>query len=530
MPVWPKSFYTFGLSLKTAATEWKLGRRRASRQAQGATLAQLTRQLAATSHWRGVGVTPEMPYEKFQTGIPLQHYPLLAPAIERMKRGERDVLWPGTCSLFVQTSGTATGEPRQLPMTEEMLAHFRRAGLDALMYYTVRVRHAGVFRGRHLLYGASTALHPLAATGAPEAFVGELSGLAALNLPGWAEKHLYEPGPGIGQMADYAAKVDAITNRIRPRDITMIAGLPNWTNLLAHALREAYSTGKHRIVHLQAHWPNLECFVHGGEAIGPYADDLRRSLGPAVTFHEIYAASEGFFAAQDGESAQGLRVMADMGIFFEFLPMTDFDEAHLDQLGPKAVPLPGVKTGVDYALLVTTPGGLVRYVLGDVVRFTSTLPPRLLVVGRTDARLNAFHERVVEREISDALVATCSRRGWTVVNFHVAPVVAPGNLTGLQRGHHEWWVELRPGTVATPTGPQMAADLDAELQRLNETYLARRKGGTLEAPVVRLVMPGVFEHWLRFHRKWGGQYKVPRCRNDRQVASQLAQVTNFALE
>jgi hypothetical protein len=162
-----------------------------------------------------------------------------------------------------------------------------------------------------------------------------------------------------------------------------------------------------------------------------------------------------------------------------------------------------------------------------VVRFVSVAPPRLLYVGRTKLQLSAFGEHVIEKEVTDSLVGLCQRRGWTIVNFHVAPLFMNTN-TGQVRGRHEWWIELKPGTVATPTGPQMAAELDAELRRLNDDYDAKRKGGGLDAPFVRLVMPGVFEHWLRYQGKWGGQHKMPRCRSDRVIADELAQITNFA--
>jgi hypothetical protein len=191
------------------------------------------------------------------------------------------------------------------------------------------------------------------------------------------------------------------------------------------------------------------------------------------------------------------------------------------------VPLTGVKAGVDYVMLLTTPGGFARYLLGDVVRFISTAPPRLIHVGRTRLQLNAFGERVAEREVTEALVAICTKSNWTIVNFHVNPLFT-GNVTGTIRGRHEWWIELRPGTVATPTGPTMAATLDIELQRLNEGYAMKRRTGVLESPTVRLVMPGVFAHWLKHHDRWGGQNKTPRCRSDRLVADELAQITNFA--
>ena len=164
--------------------------------------------------------------------------------------------------------------------------------------------------------------------------------------------------------------------------------------------------------------------------------------------------------------------------------------------------------------------------LGDVVRFVSTEPPRLIYVGRTKLQLSAFGEHVIEKELTDSVVAVAQAHGWTIVNFHVAPLFAT-SLTGQTRGRHEWWIELRPGTAQTPIGTAMATELDAQLMARNDDYEAKRKGGGLDLPVVRLVMPGVFEHWMRHQGKWGGQNKMPRCRSDRAVADGLAQVARF---
>jgi hypothetical protein len=529
MTAWAKSLHTFGAGLLTAAAEWELRKKRSAPAAQQRVLNALTPKLAATSHWRAAGIEAGMSYEAFAGRIAPGTYEQLAPAIERMKRGEADVLWPGKCSLFAVSSGTTAGKTKFLPITEEMLAHFRRAGLDSLLYYTVRAKHAGVFRGRHLFLGGATSLDPIEEAKPHVAYAGDLSGITALNLPRWVEKHLYEPGTAIAQMADWPKKIEAIVARTRRLDISMLAGIPSWVLILAAALREDSTRGKGRISNLQGLWPNLECFVHGGVPITPFADELRAALGPTVKFHEVYPASEGFIAAQDTHAAAGLRLMTNAGIFYEFLPMDQFDESRLEQLGKKLVPLAGVKPGVDYALVMTTPAGLVRYVIGDVVRFISTEPPRLIYVGRTKLQLSAFGEHVIEKEVTDALLTVCTRHQWTIVNFHVAPLFA-NSLTGQNRGRHEWWIELKPGTVATPTGPQMALELDAELQKLNDDYAAKRKGGGLDAPFVRLVMPGVFQHWLGFHGKWGGQHKMPRCRSDRLVAVELAQVTHFAVD
>ncbi len=528
MPVWPKSFYTFGLGAKTASTEWKLRKKNAA-TAQDKAFAALIPKYGATTFWRDVGIDAGMPYARFQSKVPLQTYEQLAPAIRRMKHGESDVLWPGQCALFARTSGTSSGEPKHLPVTEEMLAHFHQGGLDALLYYTVRVKHAGVFRGRHLLVGGATALAPVAEANGHEAYIAELDGIAALSAPAWADRHLFEPGAEATKLADWEARLDAIINRTCHCDISLLAGIPTWILQLAKELRERCANSRQPVAHLQLLWPNFECFVHTGVPVAPYAAQLRETLGPTVKLHEIYLAAEGFVAAQDSDAAgSGLRVMADLGVFFEFLPMTEYDETRVQQLGAKAVPLADVKVGLDYALVMSTPAGLARTLLGDVVRFVSTKPHRLIYVGRTALQLNAFGERVMEKEVTDALVAVCERHQWTIVNFHVAPLLATGGHTSQVRGRHEWWVELKPGTVVTPIGPQIAAELEAEVQRACPEYAAKRKAGVMDSPTVRLVMPGVFEHWLRYRQRWGGQNKLARCRSDRLLADELAQITNFA--
>ncbi len=518
-----------GTSVLTIRMAARLRRKHGAFDAQRAAFAGLVRRLAATSHWRTAGIEPGLSYEEFRTRVAPPAHEQLTPAIERMQRGEADVLWPGGCHFFAATSGTTTGKAKLLPVTAHMLAHFRRATRDAVLYYTSRVGHAGVFAGRHLFLGGATGLTAIAAVKPAEAYAAELGGIISLGLPAEADQHLLEPGTTISQMTEGLAKFDAIAARTTRTDISLIAGLPNWVLGFANALRETSKSGPARPADRPVFWPNLECLIHAGVPIGPFRRELRAALGPKVKFHEVYPACEGFIAAQDAEPEAGLRLMADTGIFFEFLPLADFDETRLGQLGAKAVPLAEVKGGVDYVPLVTTPAGLARYCLGDIVRFTSTEPPRLVYVGRTTLRLATFGERVVERELTDALVAVCHRHNWSLVNFHVAPRLV-ADRTRQNHGTHEWWIELRPGLNETPTGPNLAVELDSELQRFSPEYAARRKAGAIGAPVVRLVMPGVFEHWLRYRGQWGGQNKMPRCRSDRLVADELAQMTNFAQE
>ncbi len=525
MPVLPQSLLVLGASFLTTRTSRRLKRARSAVPAQRAAFRLLLRNLAATEQGRACGLSADMTGEAFRARVPVRTHAQYAGAIERMKRGQADVLWPGRCALYALSSGTTDGTGKWLPVTAAMVAHFRRAGLAALLFYTARVGHCGVFRGRHLFLGGSTPLAPLAGTQPFGAFGGDLSGLVEVNLPGWARQHLHEPGMEIARMDDWPKKLEAIVARTRHVDIALVAGLPGSLLELGDVLRQPAGAASPP-GNVQALWPNLECLVHGGLPLAPFHDELRRTFGPAVNFHEVYVAAEAFIAAQDAEPSAGLRLIDNGGVYFEFLPLADFDEGTLGSAGPKAVPLEQVRAGVDYVLLLTTPAGLCRYVVGDVVRFTSVEPPRLVCLGRTQLQLNAFAEHVVEQEVTEALVGVCRRHGWSIMNFHVAPVFM-NSLTGQKRGRHEWWIELRPGTVATPTGPLLATELDRELMARNADYAARRRAAAMEAPLVRLVMPGFFDHWMKHQGRWASQHKLPRCRSDRQIADDLTALACF---
>jgi hypothetical protein len=529
MIVPPRGLVNFAAGWLSARTARRLRRADPGHAVQRHTYASLTARMAATAYGRRVGIEATLPYETFRTRVAPRPYEAFVSYIERMMRGEPGVLWPGRCAFFAESSGTTAGRSKYLPITEEMFAHFRKAGLDSLLYYTARVGHTNVMLGRHLFLGGSTMLTPIKEARPHAAYTGDLSGIAALNLPAWAEKHLYEPGADIAQMNDWPAKLEAIAGRTLHRDITLVAGIPSWVLMLAEVLRARAAHKQAAAPHLKAIWPNLECLVHGGAPLAPFADELPAALGPGVNLHEVYPASEGFIAAQDVDAKNGLRLMTATGLFFEFLPMASFDAGNLVNLGAKVVPLDGVQVGVDYALLLTTPAGLCRYVIGDIVRFLSTDVPRLIYVGRTSLQLSAFGEHVIEKELTDSLLAVCRRHGWTIVSFHVAPVLA-GTLTGQMHGGHEWWLELKVPSVETPTANVISPELDAELMQRNDDYKAKRKGHGLEPPAVRLVMPGVFEQWMKKNGQWGGQSKMPRCRSDRLVADQLVELSRFYTE
>ncbi|HZZ20952.1 MAG TPA: GH3 auxin-responsive promoter family protein [Opitutaceae bacterium] len=525
----PKSLLSIGAGFLSGREASRLRKERNDGAAQGAVFDSLIPHLAQGFVWAEAGIVPGMDYEAFQSGVPLHAYPDLARHVDSMKRGAEDVLWPGRCSLYAVTSGSGGAPAKFIPLPEVMIAHFRRAAIDSMFWYTARTGHTRALKGRHLSLGGTTALTRIPATGDFQAMCGDITGIAALKQPEWSERHFYEPGAKIALIPDWSERMAAIGERAPSIDVTLLAGMPESVVGLVEALRACGSLGPKAA--LQDIWPRLDCIVHGGEPIGPYLDELVGAAGPGVNFHEVYVASEGFIAAQDAGSSDGLRLMTDAGIFFEFLPLADYDESRLHNLGPKAIPLSEVAEDVDYVLVLTTPSGLARYVPGDIVRFASTEPPRITYVGQTRLQLNAFGEHVSEKDITDTLVSVCRRNGWNIVNFHVAPLFggsSMGTTMGKYLGRHEWWVELRAGTVVTPTGPVMAPELDAELRRQNRDYDARRRDGVIEPPYVRLVMPGVFAQRMRHHGKWGGQNKMPRCQSDRAIADELGSALQFA--
>lgn len=511
---WLQTAVAAGAAVRTLHVGRRLGPKDDGVAAQERMRRRLLPYLARTAFGRTAGIEPSLPYSAFNHRIAPRSYETCVPWIERMLAGEPDVLWPGRCEHFAVSSGTTQGRTKYLPVTPAMLAHFRRAGLDSLCLYARRIPHSRIFGGRQLFLGGSTALTPLRHANGFTAWCGDLSGITAANMPGWAQQHLYEPGAAIAQIPDWPEKLQAIAQRTATRDVRLLAGIPSWLLVFAETMRDR--TGR---VTLRESWPNLECLVHGGVPIDPFRRELGSVLGPDVNFHEVYPASEGFIAAQDDAPAAGLRLLTDAGIYYEFLPMDRFDDARLGELGPQVVPLAGVRPGVDYALLLTTPGGLCRYVIGDVVRFVSTRPPRLLYVGRTRLQLSAFGEHVIEKDLTDAIAAVCERHRLELVDFHVAPRFVD-STQGLDRGRHEWFVEFRAPVLGVLL-PHLAADLDRELQARNEDYEAKRGGGGLSAPLLHVLKSGTFKAWLRQSGKWGGQHKTPRCRSDRQIADQL---------
>jgi hypothetical protein len=485
--------------------------------AQAQAFQRLTGQISRTSYGRDHGIHPGIDIYKFRAQVPLRTPAQLRPWVERMAGGEADVLWPGRCRLFVYTAGTTDGTPKMLPVTGEMLGHFRTALRDAVLLHALRIGSPRVFLGRHVHTGPSADV-----TEAGGAYAGYLDGIATLALSPWTRANLHSPSPKIARLPEGPEKTRAIAEALENAKVTLVGGLPESILALAQTIRERSADKR---AALESAWPALECCLHTGALPTMRVEELKTAAGSRVSLHEVYAAAEGIYAAQDTESAQGLRLLASHGVYFEFLPLGAYDENLPIGSGENCVSVDHLQVGPEYVLVVTTPSGLCRSVTDDVVKVTSLDPLRIAVVGRASMQLKAFGENLGEREVTEVLLNVCARNGWQPVNFHVAPYFV--RTMPKPQGRHEWWIELRPGTARTPTGPLLAADLDAELASRNRSYANRRQGGWLEAPTVRLVMPGVFDQWARTYPVRGGIGKYARCRSDRHVADQLAGLTRF---
>lgn len=487
---------------------------------QHAAFARLMKQLARTSFGRSQGIGGGISYADFKEKVAPRPYAAFAPYLTRMAAGESDVLVPGKCPLFVETAGT-TGAPKLLPVSEAMLAHFRDALSESLFHYACRAGHTGVFLGRHLQIGASTAVRETNGI-----LCTSLDGIVTLCVSRWVDANLRAPPGRVAQMPEGMEKIAAIAATMLSRDVTLIGGTPPSLQALVETVIQSAGRDKSDPSPLQAVWPNLECCVHTGTPLGFFEETLRPLLGSAVRFHEIYATAEGIFAAQDTGHPAAMRLISDAGIFFEFLPATAYHESTVERAGAHCLPLEKIQTGTDYVLIVTTPAGLCRYATGDIVHFVTASPPRLRFVGRAGFQLNTVGENVSEHDLFKTLQAVCSRHGWSPIAFHVAPYeqrLGPGLVAHV----HEWWLELGTHTVKTPMANVLGPELDSELVRRNADYAQRRRNNLLGAPQIRLVIPGVFERWAQQRGKSASASKIPACRPDRLVADQLASLAPF---
>jgi hypothetical protein len=416
--------------------------------------------------------------------------------------------WPEPIPWFALSSGTTTGATKYLPLSRHLLNSNTRAALTTLAWFLIAHPATPLLTGRLFFLGGSTDLVDLgAARGRPRKVLGgDLSGITALQAPGWMRPYSFPPVE-MALLKDWEQKMNALARASVELPITMLSGVPSWMLVLFDRLRQA--TGKEHIAEI---WPSLRLVIHGGTKFDPYRELFREQIGsPAVHFTEVYPASEAYLAAEDHRWGM-LRLIVDHDVFFEFVPVEEIDSSH-----PARHTLGELELGVNYAVVLTTCAGLWSYVLGDTVIFERRKPPLLRFSGRTKYFLSAFGEHLISEEVERGVTAAAAATGCAVVDFHVGPVF-PESST--KAGRHRYLVEF----AGPPSDPaRFAAVLDAELCRLNEDYQAHRQGDlAMQPPEVVPVRRGGFLDWMRAHGKLGGQHKVPRMDNTGEVTAEMS--------
>jgi hypothetical protein len=438
----------------------------------------------------------------YQSRIPVRTFEEYFPFIDRLLKGEENLVWPGGIKWFAKSSGTTSAKSKFIPITNESLGecHYK-AAKDILAIYTFNNPETRIFSGKGLTLGGSNKINQFT----NKSVYGDLSAILIGNAPFYAE-FIRTPKQKIALIEDFEKKLDLITRTTLNENVTSFSGVPSWyLTLIKHIL--AY-TGKSNLLEI---WPNLEVFFHGGISFTPYREIYRKLIpGDQMHYMETYNASEGFFGIQDDPGKTDMLLMLDYGIFYEFIPA-----GKLNTDSPEAYTLEEVETGVNYAMVITTNGGLWRYLIGDTILFTSTQPFRFRISGRTKHFINAFGEEVIVDNADKALEAACKGTGAVISEYTAGPVF----MGTTSKGTHEWLIEFE--TAPEDIG-RFADLLDSTLKSINSDYEAKRfKDINLVKPIIRPVPRGTFHLWLKSKNKLGGQNKVPRLSNSREFIEEL---------
>lgn len=445
--------------------------------------------------------------DQFRERVPLSGYNDLKPFIDRLRKGEQNILWPSDVKWFAKSSGTTSDKSKFIPVSEEALeeCHFK-GGKDLLSIYCNNNPDSQIFSGKVLGLGGSIMVDDAHA----ETFHGDVSAIIMENLPYWVEL-IRTPELSVALMNEWESKIERIALITKDEDVTNISGVPSWTLLLLKRILEI--TGKKSIGDV---WPNLELFIHGGVNFSPYREQFGKIAPAGMKYLETYNASEGFFGIQDLNTPGEMLLMLDYGIFYEFMPLTEYDV-----LSNKTVTLDKVETGVNYALVISTNAGLWRYLIGDTIQFTSLDPYRIRITGRTTSFINAFGEELIIDNAEKAIATACEKASATITDYTAAPVYFDDNTNAA----HEWLIEFE----TPPTSLDYFAEiLDNALKALNSDYEAKRYHNMiLRQPIIQQLPQGTFYRWLKERGKLGGQNKVPRLSNDRKYVDGIKEMAGI---
>ncbi|MGY3212902.1 GH3 auxin-responsive promoter family protein [Mucilaginibacter sp. HD30] len=437
-------------------------------------------------------------YDDFKRLVPVRDYEELTPYIKRVVDGKENVLWPGKPAYLTKTSGTTSGV-KYIPISKESMPEHIKAARNALLSYIHETGKSDFVDGKMIFLQGSPELAEKA--GIP---TGRLSGIVAHHVPAYLQKNRL-PSHEVNCIDDWEQKVDAIVQETLNEDMRLISGIPPWCQMYFDRLSAASGGKKIKDI-----FPNFKLYVYGGVNFEPYRARIQESIGFAIDTIETYPASEGFIAFQDSQKEKGLLLLADSGIFYEFIPS---DEYFNDN--PTRISLEDVELDKNYALIMNTNAGLWGYSIGDTVKFVSKNPYKIIVSGRIKHYISAFGEHVIGEEVEHALMSVANEERIDIVEFTVAPQVNPGEG---QLPYHEWFVEFgsEPRNMAA-----FAVKVDKALQAKNIYYFDLIDGNILQPLIIKNLKKDAFINFMRSQGKLGGQNKVPRLSNDRKIADGL---------
>ena len=478
---------------------------------QRAVLRHLIAAAKDTEYGRAHGFSAIRDYEGFARLNAVNTYEELKGGIDRMRHGECDVLWPGRVKWYAKSSGTTNDKSKFIPVSDEGLKRIHYAGgYDSVTVYLRNYPQSRLFDGRSLILGGSHAPN----YNLPGSLVGDLSAILIENINPIANL-VRIPKKETALLADFEQKRERIAREAMNKNVTNISGVPSWMLSVLNCMMEL--TGK---THLEEVWPEIEVFFHGGVAFTPYRRQYEQLITkPGMHYMETYNASEGFFGLQDDPEDRSMLLMLDYGVFYEFLPLEGMgDGQQLTAESKQPVPLWGVETGRNYAMIISTCCGLWRYMIGDTVRFTSTNPYKFVISGRTKSFINAFGEELIVDNAEQGLAYACAETDAEVLEYTAAPVFMDASA----KCRHQWLIEFSksPNDLT-----QFAGLLDRKLQEVNSDYEAKRyKDITLQPLEIVEARKGLFNDWLKMRGKLGGQHKVPRLSNSREHIDVLLQL------
>ena len=441
-------------------------------------------------------------YEDFAKNVPVNTYEELKGDIDRMRHGERDILWPGKVRWYAKSSGTTNDKSKFIPVSKDGLQNIHYSGgTDAVALYLRNYKKSKLFDGKALILGGSHSPN----YNLQGSLVGDLSAILIENINPMANL-VRVPKKQTALLSDFEVKRDRIAHETLNKNVTNLSGVPSW--MLSVLSRVMELSGKE---HLEEVWQNIEVFFHGGVAFTPYRKQYEQLITkPDMRYMETYNASEGFFGLQDDPNDKSMLLMLDYDVFYEFIPMDEFGTEN-----PTVVPLWGVETGRNYAMLISTSCGLWRYIIGDTVKFTSVNPYKFVITGRTKHFINAFGEELIVDNAEKGLAYACQQTGAQVLEYTAAPVF----MDAKGKCRHQWVIEF---SKEPENLEQFATLFDKRMQELNSDYEAKRyKDITLQHLEIVVARHDLFNDWLKMKGKLGGQHKVPRLSNSREIIDQL---------